>query len=77
MMMKNFYRSSRTEAGHQGPHMIYTEALTLDEALDIIAHRKRKTTLAHKQRDGFLNREFSHRPKKPVTLPKLKFMGEK
>ena len=69
------YRNTGRQRHHACPHMVYTEALDLDEALDIMINRKayRSRSRAHNQ--TFADHELA--PKKPVTLPKLKWLENK
>ena len=57
--------------------MVHTEAESLDEAIDIIAESRRHKS-GHRNRMNKKAEWFSEVPRKvPITLAKLKFMGEK
>lgn len=63
---------------HHGPHMVYTEAQTLEEAVDIIIQRKKPGYKSHtmnkKKQVGTKDKELGYIKPKKVTLPTLKFL---
>lgn len=59
------------------PHMVYTEVQDLDEALDVLMDRRRARRGKHPRHKAALDAEFATRPRRPITLPKLKFMEPK
>ena len=58
-----------------GAHMIYTEAQTLEEAVDIIANKHRKHHQKPRRKDN-LDQELGYEPKPKITLPRLKFLDD-
>lgn len=68
------YRTCEAETSSARPHMIYTEAQTLDEALAILASKKRADLRTRTFRRNVKFSEQELGPKK-ISLPKLKFMG--
>ena len=68
------YRNTGRQRHHACPHMTYTEAQSLDEALDIIASRKTYRSRPRRNNDNFAEREFA--AKKLVTLPTVKWLSD-
>lgn len=57
---------------HAGKHMIYTEAQSLDEALEIIANKKRRYRRGRKKTSNAnMDVELGYKPRPKIAMPRM------